>query len=349
MKKKRILIIVITFIIVISGYLTIRNFTESTNGKVDIEIAVNLQVDKLLNPQSVNGKSIKEIREISNKQATKWSKEPIPFSNIKDININVSYGKIPVRIYTPGSSKQYPVIIYSHGGSWVSGSYYAYDNVCRKLSQDSKAIVIAVDYRLAPEHPFPSAITDVYNVLLWSNSNAKSINGDGSKIALAGDSAGGNISAAISQMSRDKNGPHITCQVLIYPATNIYELNTKSWSDFAKGYVLTKENSEKFISMYVPKKEDRKNPYASPLLANKFDHLPDTLVITAEIDPLRDEGEAYAEKLKKAGIQVNTTRYNGVPHGFVSMDKITDKADKAINEITVYLRNKFNLENKLSY
>ena len=202
-------------------------------------------------------------------------------------------------------------------------------------------VVISVDYRLAPENPFPAGLNDVYNVLQWTYKNAKNINGDESHIAIAGDSAGGNLSAAVSLMSKEKNSAHITCQVLIYPSTNIYELNSASWSNFSNDFNISKEEMEKYISLYVPQKEDRKNPHASPLLANEFNQLPDTLVITAEIDPLRDEGEAYGNKLKEAGIQSKVIRFNGVTHGFITMDKITDKADEALNKISSYLKNEF--------
>jgi acetyl esterase len=142
-------------------------------------------------------------------------------------------------------------------------------------------------------------------------------------------------------MARDKNGPQITCQVLIYPSTNISKLNSNSWSYFANDFNLSVRDMEKYISLYVPKKEDRKIPYASPLLAKDVKKLPDALVITAEIDPLRDEGEAYAKKLKETGIQVNVTRYKGVCHGFIEMDKITNKADEALNQISLYLQKEF--------
>lgn len=341
MKRKGNIIGFIIFVLMIISFFTIKNLTETKNGKINMYTAVNLQLDKILNPKSTNEQSIEEIRERLNKESTKSSKQPIPFSNIKNITLEVNSEKIPVRIYTPEGGDMFPIIIYSHGGSWIAGNLDTHDNVCRKLSWNTKAIVISVDYRLAPENPFPAALNDVYNVLQWTNKNAKSINGDENHIAVAGDSAGGNLSAAVCLMAKDKNGPHILCQVLIYPSTNIYELNTESWSDFSNDFNISKEEMEKYISLYVPQKEDRKNPYASPLLANEFNQLPDTLVITAEIDPLRDEGEAYGNKLKDTGIQSKVIRFNGVTHGFITMDKITDKADEALNQIYSYIQNEF--------
>jgi len=341
MKKKNKIILVVIFVLIITGVFIIKTLTETKDGKINILIAVNLELDKILNSKLTNEDSIEKIRAHLNKDSTKLSKEPIPFSNIKNLTIDANSEKIPVRIYTPEDGERLPIIIYSHGGSWISGNLDTHDNVCRKLSQNTKAIVISVDYRLAPENPFPAGLNDVYNVLQWTYKNAKNINGDESHIAIAGDSAGGNLSAAVSLMSKEKNSAHITCQVLIYPSTNIYELNSASWSNFSNDFNISKEEMEKYISLYVPQKEDRKNPHASPLLANEFNQLPDTLVITAEIDPLRDEGEAYGNKLKEAGIQSKVIRFNGVTHGFITMDKITDKADEALNKISSYLKNEF--------
>jgi acetyl esterase len=341
MKKFIKIISVILFIIVAAGFFIIENLTKTSSGKLDTYVAVKLHLNKILNPSSIDAKSIKEIREYLNAQSTKWSNKPIPFSNIKNTTIKINSERIPVRIYTPKNGNKLPIVIYSHGGFWVGGSIDNYDSICRKLSQNTNAIVISVAYRLAPENPFPAAVNDIYNTLQWTYKNASSINGDEKYIALAGDSAGGNLSTAVSLMARDKNGPPITCEVLLYPSTNIFQLNSNSWSYFANDLNISKKDMEKYISLYVPKKEDRKSPYASPLLAKGFKKLPNTLIITAEIDPLRDEGEAYGKKLKDAGINTQVTRYNGVPHGFISMSKITNKSEKALNEISLYLQREF--------
>lgn len=341
MKKTIKIISAIIFILIITGFFIVKNLNKASDGKLNLYISANLKLDKILNPKSLNGKSIKEIREYLNTQSTRWSNKPIPFFNIKNITIDINSKKIPVRIYTPKSESTLPIVIYSHGGFWIAGNLDTHDSICRKLSQNTNAIVISVDYHLAPENPFPAALTDVYNVLQWAYENSETLDGDRNHIALVGDSAGGNLSAAVSSMSRDNNGPSIDCQVLIYPSTNIFELNSKSWSYFANRFNISKGDMEKYISVYVPKKEDRKDPYASPLLTEDFNKLPDTLIITAEIDPLRDEGEAYGEKLKKAGIQAEVTRYNGVIHGFIGMGKITNKADKALNQICLYLQKEF--------
>lgn len=341
MKKAIKITSIIAFILAITGFFVITNLTKTFDGKLNMYIGAHQQLDKILNPKSLNGKEIKEIREYLNKQSTKWSSKPIPFSNIKNTTIEINSRKIPVRIYTPEGGTKLPIVIYSHGGFWLAGNLDTADSICRKLSQNTKAIVVSVDYHLAPENPFPAAVDDVYNILQWTFKNAGSINGDEKHIAVAGDSSGGNLSAAVSLMARDKNGPHITCQVLIYPPTNIYELNSNSWSYFANDFNLSRGDMEKYITLYVPKKEDRKNPYASPLLAKDFSKLPDTLVITSEIDPLRDEGEAFANKLKESGTQAEFIRYKGVTHGFITMNNITNKSEEALNQISLYLQKEF--------
>ncbi|PJI10496.1 MULTISPECIES: alpha/beta hydrolase [Clostridium] len=341
MKKitKKVLIPLVLLVIVLSAFI-ISLYKRNTT-KLDTYISLCLHLNNIINPTSITNKSIKKIRGNLNTQSTKWSKKAIPFSDIKNFTIRENLEEIPVRIYTPKSGSNMPIIIYSHAGFWAAGNLDTEDNICRKLSLGTNAVLVSVDYRLAPENPFPSAVNDVYNVLQWTYKNASTINGDGKRIALVGDSAGGNLSAAVSLMARNKNGPPITCQVLIYPSTNIFKLNSKSWSLFAKGVNINSKDMQKYISLYIPKKEDRKNPYASPLLAKNFEQLPDAFIITAEIDPLSDEGKAYGEKLKAAGVKVDFKQYNGVCHGFIQMDKITPKADKALNEITLYLKKEF--------
>lgn len=340
MKKFLKIFLVIIVILAAASFFFIRNLTETGHGKLNAYVALNLQLNKLLNPKPSNLSSIKETRKYLDSQSSK-SDTTIPFSNIKNTVININSHKIPVRIYTPQSKGNFPVIIYSHGGFWIAGSVDTHDSVCRKLSKNTNAIVISVNYRLAPENPFPAAINDVYSVLQWTYKNADSINGNKKLIALAGDSAGGNISAAVSLMARDKSGSPITCEVLIYPPTNIYKLNSESWSYFTKSANLSTQDMQKYISFYTPKKEERKNPYASPLLAENLSELPDTLIIAAEIDPLHDEDIAYANKLKSSNVKVKANEYKGVPHGFVTMSKITNKSNEALGDIYSYIIKEF--------
>lgn len=340
MKKFLKIFLVIIVILVTASFFFIRNLTETGHGKLNTYVALNLQLNKLLSPKPLNSSSIKETRKYLDSQSNK-SDTTIPFSNIKNTVINTNSYKIPVRIYTPEVKGKLPVIIYSHGGFWIAGSVDTHDSICRKLSKNTNAIVISVNYRLAPENPFPAAVNDIYSVLQWTYKNSESINGDKKHIAIAGDSSGGNLSAAVSLMARDKNGPPITCEVLIYPPTNIYKLNSKSWSYFSKSINLSAQDMQKYISLYVPREKDRKNPYASPLLAKNFSKLPDTLMIVAQIDPLHDEDIAYANKLKAAGTKVKVNEYDGVPHGFITMGKITNKSPEALNDIYSYIIKEF--------
>lgn len=341
MKTKSKFIVFLIILIAFITFFTVKNFTQTKYGRLNTYTALNLMLDRFLNPKLSKEQSIEEIRQNLNRDSSKLSKPPIPFSNIKNTFVQTNSQKIPIRIYTPEDGNSFPIIIYSHGGFWIAGNLDSHDSVCRKLSKNTNAVVISVDYSLAPEKPFPSGLNDVYTVLQWTYTNAENINGDKNRIAIAGDSAGANLSSAVSLISRNKNGPKITCQVLIYPSTNIYKLNSESWSYFANDFNISTEEMEKYISLYIPEKEDRKTPYASPLLADEFNGLPDTFVITAEIDPLRDEGEAYANKLSESGIQTKVIRINGVPHGFITMDKVTKKADEVLTQISSYLKLEF--------
>ncbi|SHJ91822.1 acetyl esterase [Clostridium cavendishii DSM 21758] len=341
-KKMFTIIFIVLFIFLTSCFFIIKNIKSTAYGKLDNIYGIILRIDDHFNKVSLKDKSVYEIRKITERNCNRWNSKPIKLSNIKTIDIQTNINKIPARIYTPSKGENFPIVIYSHGGSWISGNIDDYENICRKISNDSNSIVISVNYRLAPENPFPAGLNDVYNILLWSYSNASNIKGNPNKIAVVGDSAGGNFSASISQIARDKNGPKITCQVLIYPATNIYELNTKSWIDFGSNFNFNIEKFKQFISLYTPSLNDRKSVYASPLLSTNLKNLPDALVITAEFDPLRDDGENYAKELQNEGVKVTLTRYTGVTHGFVSAGKITKKSNDALNEISKYLVMKFN-------
>ncbi len=250
-------------------------------------------------------------------------------------------GPIPVRIYTPKGDGPFPAVIYCHGGGWAEGSIDSHDGLTRTLCVKTGAVVVSVDYRLAPEHPFPAAVDDAYAALLWVREHAAKYRIDGRKIALAGDSAGGNLAAAVCLMARDRRGPVIAFQALIYPGVDTLNLNTGSYRKFGSGYMLTKRDIEFFIKMYLPDPRDRKNPYASPLLAANHRNLPPALIITAEFDVLRDEGEAYAKKLSSAGVEARARRYQGMIHGFISADRLVSQAGAAVDEIAAALRAAF--------
>jgi len=266
---------------------------------------------------------------------------PEAVANVENLRIPGPGGNIPVRIYTPRGNSPFPVLVFFHGGGWVIGDLETHDNLCRSLANSVHCVVVAVDYRLAPEHKFPAAVEDAYAATQWVASNAKRINGDPTRIAVGGDSAGGNLAAVVAIKARDENGPSLTYQLLIYPATNVSSLNTNSYRNYADGYFLTKSDGKWFCDQYLHCEDDRLNYLASPLLAPELSGLPPTLVITAEFDVLRDEGESYAKRLKKAGVAVKCTRYKGMIHGFMSMDGLLDQARNGIKEASAALREAF--------
>ena len=267
---------------------------------------------------------------------------PEPVGCVEDRTLLGPGGGIPVRIYVPFGKGPFPVLLYFHGGGWVIGDIDSSDGLCRTLTNAAGCIVVSVDYRLAPEHPFPAAADDAYHATLWAVTNAASFGGDPLRIAVCGDSAGGNLAAVVAQIARDRGKPAIRFQLLIYPATDA-ACDTPSYSENAEGYFLTREAMQWFWGHYVQKEADRSHPYASPLRARSFAGLPAALVITAEFDPLRDEGERYAERMRAAGTPVQLTRYEGMIHGFFAMSAIIDQGRTAIQQSAAALRAAFKL------
>jgi acetyl esterase len=256
---------------------------------------------------------------------------------VEDRTITANGANIPLRIYTPEGKTPLPVLVYLHGGGWVIGDIESYDPACRTLANGAGCIVVSVDYRLAPEHKFPTGPEDCYAALKWVADNAASIGGDPSRIAVGGDSAGGNLSAVVAQMARDRGGPALKYQLLIYPVTD-HRLDSGSYRANAEGYLLTKAGMEWFWNLYLRESSDGAKPYASPLRATNFANLPPALVITAEFDPLHDEGAAYAEKLKAAGIKVKYSDYKGTIHGFFTLGHLLGKGKAVMKEVCDELR-----------
>lgn len=255
--------------------------------------------------------------------------EPEEVRKVENRMIPGPGGEIPVRIYTPEGNGPFPILVYYHGGGWVIGNLETVDVPCRMLTNKASCIVVSVDYRLAPEHKFPAAVEDAYAAAKWAVEEASSIGGDSNRVAVGGDSAGGNLAAAVALMARDKKDLKLVYQMLIYPATN-HDFNTDSHRENAEGYLLTRDSIVWFWNHYLRNEEDSKNPYASPLLAGNFKELPPALVLTAEYDPLRDEGEAYAAKLREAGIPVEEKRYEGMIHGFFWMPGVLTQGRESI-------------------
>ena len=245
-------------------------------------------------------------------------------------------GGVKCRLYRSSDSTSAPLLIYYHGGGWVIGDLDTHDDICRKLARDAKCSVIAVDYRLAPEHPAPAALDDCIAATRWIFSNAATIGVDPARIAIGGDSAGGNLAALVSLHA----GVNPVFQLLVYPATDM-RMDYPSHRENAQGYLLTADSMTWFIGHYLQGDERKKHePLYSPILSDDgaLKKSPPTLVITAEFDPLRDEGEAYAARLAAVGVPTSTVRFNGQIHAFFGMSELLDDAAAAIALSASYLR-----------
>lgn len=243
---------------------------------------------------------------------------------------------VKCRLYRSSGTTSAPLLIYYHGGGWVIGDLDTHDDICRKLARDARCSVIAVDYRLAPEHPAPAALDDCIAATRWIFANAKSLDADAARIAIGGDSAGGNLAALVAMHA----GVTPVFQLLVYPATDM-RMDYPSHRENAQGYLLTADSMKWFIGHYLQGDDKKKSdPLYSPILSDDalLKKSPPTLVITAEFDPLRDEGEAYAARLSAVGVPTSTVRFHGQIHAFFGMSELLDDAAAAIALSASYLR-----------
>ena len=292
-----------------------------------------------LNLKPVEESTVEEAREsIRSRTAALGPFEDV--ASVTDHRVPVENGEITVRVYSPGGKGPLPALVFYHGGGWVIGDLYTHDGICRSITNAASCIVASVDYRLAPEQKYPVAVEDSYAGFAWVLANAGKLGIDARRVAVGGDSAGGNLAAAVSLMARDRGATLPVQQTLIYPVTN-HSLDTPSYHENATGFLLTREGMRWFFRHYLAREEQGREPYASPLRAPSLAGLPPALVLTAECDPLRDEGEAYAARLRDAGVPVTVTRYDGMFHGFLRMTNILDKARAARDEIAGALRKAF--------
>jgi acetyl esterase len=247
-----------------------------------------------------------------------------------------------VRIYTPEGAPPHPLLVFFHGGGFVICNVDSHDGTCRLLCNGAGCLVVSVDYRLAPEAKFPAAPEDCYAATCWAAENAAALGADPQRLAVAGDSAGGNLAAVVPLMARERGGPELAHQLLVYPVTN-HAFDTPSYQEHAEGGLLSRKMMIWFWQHYLEKPEDGQNPLASPLRASDLRGLPSATVITAEYDPVRDEGEAYAARLREAGVPTVLTRYDGMMHGFFSMSGFIDRAEEAVSQAAEALRNAFGI------
>ena len=256
--------------------------------------------------------------------------EPPAVGDVTNRAIPGPAGDIAARVYRPvGGGNRLPILVYYHGGGWVVGNLESHDSVCRWLCARAGAVVVSVDYRLAPEHKFPAAVDDAYGAACWVSENADALGGDASRLAVGGDSAGATLATVVARLAHDA-GPAIAYQMLIYPATDL-TMASKSHAELAEGYRLTRTMMHWFLDKYVPEGTDRTDPRASPAFTEDLSGLPPALVITAGFDPLRDEGQAYVEKMRAAGVAVEHRCYEGMIHGFFHMGGWLDASRDAMD------------------
>jgi len=274
---------------------------------------------------------------LSEKMEIFYEYPAIKMSKVSDLNINGRNGVIPIRIYQASSDHQLPVIVYFHGGGFVFNDIESHDKICRRIARDNNAVVVSVEYRLAPEHKFPKGLHDAYDATVWVSENAESFNGDSKKLIVMGDSAGGNLATVVCQMARDLKGPDIFYQVLIYPCTDA-TLNSPSINKFATGFLLEKKMITWFTQHYISKPEDIYNPLMSPIFAEDFSNLPSAFILTGACDPLKDEAIKYAKLLQDAGNQVIHKDYDGLIHGFLGLPRLSKKILVAYQDIQEILK-----------
>lgn len=265
---------------------------------------------------------------------------PLPgadMAEVRELQVAGAAGMLAARLYRPVARDGLPLLVFFHGGGFVIGNLDTHDNLCRTLALETSAVVVSVAYRLAPEARFPAAPEDCYAATRWLVEHAQDLGVDGSRVALAGDSAGGNLAIAVSRLARERRGPAIRHQCLFYPVTDA-ACDSPSYADFAEGYLLSRAMMGWFWAQYLEHPGQGDDPLASPLRDEYLQGLPPTTLLTAEYDPLRDEGEAFAERLQAAGVAVRLARCEGMVHGFVSMAPFVEAAARALQGACADLR-----------
>jgi acetyl esterase len=268
-------------------------------------------------------------------QAASGGGEPV--HSVVDRTIAGPGGELPVRVYRPDVPGPLPVLVYFFGGGWTLGSVETSDAVCRSLTNATGAIVVAPGYRLAPEHKFPAAVRDCHATVDWIAAHPATIGADATRIAVGGDSAGGNLAAAVTLLARAHGGPDLAAQLLVYPNTD-YLSDTRSLHENTDPYLFNRTSVDWYWGHYLGDPADGRDPLASPLRAPQLSGLPPALVVTAQYDPLRDQAEAYARRLERAGVPVRCSRYDGMVHGFFCMSGELDAGRRALAEAAAFLR-----------
>ena len=299
------------------------------------------QVEGLLNQMAELGapplhqQSVEEARATSEGMVA-LAGEKAEVGSVRDIKIPVDDAEIAARVYTPEGEGPHPAVVFFHGGGWVICSLDTHDNLARDICRAADAVVVSVDYRMAPEYRYPTAVHDSFAATKWVADNAASLNIDATRLALCGDSAGGNLSAVVSQMARDSGGPAIAFTALIYPAVDM-TAKGGSMDDNATGYFLDIDSMDWFMNQYLDE-ADKAEAKASPLLHADLSGLPACFIATCEYDPLRDQGEAYGDALRANGVHVVTKRYDGLIHAAANMTGVLDGGRQLVDDVGAQLR-----------
>ena len=283
--------------------------------------------------------SPKDARQMFRETRPASTPTPPEIGEVKELRAE----QIPCRVYRPKgvpASTALPALIFFHGGGWVIGDLETHDVLCRQLTAGAGISVVNVDYRLAPEHKFPAAIDDAWTATRWVAAHAAELAIDASRLAVGGDSAGGNLAAVVALLARDQRGPALRLQVLTYPVTDV-AAESPSYAEFADGFMLTRDSMRWFIAHYLRGQQDALDWRASPLRAPSLAGVAPALVVTAGFDPLRDEGDAYARRLREAGVRVDTICYGGMIHGFVPRGRLIESGNRAVAHAAATLREVF--------
>ena len=304
------------------------NWTRTPHGPMDLGPALLLNLAPLSPPAAFTP----EARRLANARVASFMPETVQGVAIRDRDFPGPAGPVPLRVYTPQSPgpEPLPIVVYIHGGGWWMGDdLEIWDGLCSQLAAEVPAVVVSVDYRLAPEHPFPAGLDDSYAALVWAHAHARELGGDPDKLALHGSSAGGNLVGAVTLRARDEGGPAARAQILVVPAMNMAPPDSESMRLFSEGYGLV--GIDRMIAAYLGEAGDPEDPRVSPLRAEDLSGLPPALILTAQFDPLRDDAEAYGARLQAAGVAAEVRRFDGTVHGFL----LSPEARAESSELTI--------------
>jgi acetyl esterase len=304
---------------------------------LDPELAALLQAAPPFDPELLATTPVEEYRAEMKAGILAFGPSPEVVASVVDTTMPGPGGELPLRIYTPEHDAPLGIAVFFHGSGFVICDLDTHDHECRVLANRACVIVVSVDYRLAPEHKFPAAVDDGLAALGWVAEHAQDLGGDPARLALVGDSAGGDIAAVVAQLARDAGGPPVIFQLLVYPVTDL-RTESQSFIDNASGYGLSAEAMRWYVEQYVRTTADILDPRGSPLLAPSLAGLPPAFVAVCEYDPLRDEGKQYAHRMRDAGVDVTLRRYDGAVHGIFQMSRFTKIGARILDDCVDALR-----------